>query len=411
MSLSIENARIVGHGVRPPFLGRVRIEGDRIAEVGDERAGQAPGAREPGVPDERLDAGGRVLMPGFVDAHTHALFAGDRLDEFELVRQGKSYLDILAAGGGILSTVRAVQSTSEGELEALLGERLRHMLSEGTTSVEVKSGYGLTTRAELAMLRAIARAARDFPGTVLPTALLGHAIDPGEPNFVERVVEETLPAVHAEFPEIPIDAFCEHGAWSPGDCRRLLIRARELGHPLRLHTDQFNALGGLELALELGALSVDHLEATPPEGLAALAHSSTFGVMLPVSGFHTDQRFAAGRAFLDLGGKLVLASNYNPGSSPSSSMPFVIALAVRALGLSAAEAIRATTQTAAELLGLGERGVIRPGARADLLLLRHRDERLLAYELGGNPVERVWVAGKELINRQDTEAAKISRAL
>src|SRR5690606_14135753 len=141
--------------------------------------------------------------------------------------------------------------------------------------------------------------------------------------------------------------FCERGAWSPSDCRRLLERARELGHPLRLHTDQFHALGGLELALELGALSVDHLEATGREGLAAVARSSTFGVMLPVSGFHTDQRFAAGRAFLDLGGKLVLASNYNPGSAPSSSMPFVIALGVRALGLSALEAIDATTRTAA----------------------------------------------------------------
>jgi imidazolonepropionase len=396
MSLSIENARIVGHPTRPPFLGYARIEGDRLVDVGD---GQPAPARSEAGSDrarERLDARGRVLMPGFVDAHTHALFVGDRLDEFELKRQGKSYLEILAAGGGILSTVRAVQSASEDELVALLGERLRHMLREGTTTVEVKSGYGLTTRAELAMLRAIARAARDFPGTVLPTALLGHAIDPTEPHFVERVIGETLPAVHAEFPRIPVDAFCERGAWSPDDCRRLLERARELGHPLRLHTDQFNALGGLELALELGAVSVDHLEATPAEGLAAVAQSSTFGVMLPVSGFHTDQRFAAGRAFLDMGGKLVLASNFNPGSSPSFSMPFVIALAVRVLGLSAAEAIRATTQTAAELLGLGDRGLIRAGARADLVLLRHRDERLLGYELGGNPIERVWARGKEI---------------
>ncbi|HTV23689.1 MAG TPA: imidazolonepropionase, partial [Polyangiaceae bacterium] len=328
--------------------------------------------------------------------HTHALFAGDRLDEDELKRQGKSYLEILAAGGGILSTVRAVRAASPAELEAGLAERLGLMLREGTTSVEIKSGYGLRTADELKMLRAIAAAARRFPGTVVPTALLGHALDPDEPDFVTRVIDETLPAVHAEFPGVAVDAFCETGAWSPNDCRRLLTRARELEHPLRLHTDQFNALGGLELALELGAVSVDHLEATPPEVLAALARSATFGVMLPVSGFHTDRRYAAGRAFLDLGGRLVLASNYNPGSSPSSSMPFVIALGVRALGLSALEAIEATTATAAALLGLPDRGRIAVGARADLLLLRHRDPRLLAYELGGNPVSRVWVAGQEI---------------
>jgi imidazolonepropionase len=396
MSLWIENARIVGHATRPPFLGRVHLDGELIAGVEDQHATDPGEGGGPPGHEKRLDAGGRVLMPGFVDAHTHALYAGDRLDEFELERQGKTYLEILAAGGGILSTVRAVQRASEDELCELLAVRVQHMLAEGTTSVEVKSGYGLTTADELKMLRAITRVARDFPGTVLPTALLGHALDPGEPRFIERVIQKTLPAVHAEFPGIPVDAYCESGAWSPSDCRRLLTRARELGHPLRLHTDQFNALGGLGLAMELGARSVDHLEATAVPELAALARSATFGVMLPVSGFHTDQRFAAGRAFLDLGGKLVLATNFNPGSSPSSSMPFVIALAVRALGLSALEAIRATTRTAAELLGLGDRGVIRPGARADLLLLRHRDERLLGYELGGNPVERVWVAGREI---------------
>jgi imidazolonepropionase len=388
MSLWIQGARVVTCGAEPPFWGHVRIEGGCIAQVGTELM--------PGAGDDVVDAAGRVLLPGFVDAHTHALFAGDRLDEFELKLRGKSYLELLAAGGGILSTVRAVQAASEAELCALLSVRLGHMLREGTTSVEIKSGYGLTTEGELKMLRAIERAAQSFTGTVVSTALLGHAVAPDEPGFVDRVIEETLPAVHAAYPRIVVDAFCERGAWSVLDCRRLLTRARDLGHPLRLHTDQFNALGGVALALELGALSVDHLEATPREGLAEIARSATFGVMLPVSGFHTDQRFAAGRTFLDEGGKLVLASNYNPGSSPSSSMPFVVALAVRHLGLSTAEALLATTRTPAELLGLPDRGVIRPGARADLLLLRHGDERLLGYELAGNPVDRVWVAGREI---------------
>lgn len=226
------------------------------------------------------------------------------------------------------------------------------------------------------------------------TALLGQALDPAEPHFVQRVVTETLPAVHAEFPNIPIDAYCEEGAWTVEDCRKLFSRARELGHPLRLHADQFHSLGGVDLALEFGARSIDHLEATAPATLERIAESGTFGVMLPVSGFHTDGRYANARHFLDCGGKLVLASNDNPGSSPCCSMPFALALAVRKLGLTPQEAIESATSRAADLLGATDRGTIRVGARADLLLLRHRDERSLAHELGGNPVICTIVGGK-----------------
>ncbi len=388
MSLLFRDARVVAGDGSAPLLGCVRVRGELVEAV-------APGLQpEPG--DDVVDARGRLLTAGFVDAHTHALYAGDRLAEFDLARQGKSYLEILAAGGGIHATVRAVRAASEAELAELLARRLRVMLAHGTTSVEVKSGYGLSTADELKMLRAIRRAAQDFPGDVVPTALLGHAIDPAEPRFVERVIEETLPAVHAEFPGVSVDAYCEQGAWSPSDCRRLLTRARELGHPVRLHTDQFSELGGLDVALELGALSVDHLEATPVAALERLAASSTTGVLLPVSGFHTDGRYANARALLDAGGKLVLSSNYNPGSSPCLSLPFVIALAVRRLGLSALEALHACTATAADLLALPGRGRIAPGTRANLLLLRYEDERELGFELGGNPVESVFVAGREV---------------
>jgi len=296
--------------------------------------------------------------------------------------------------------VRALRQASEEELAHGLAERLQRMLEHGTTSVEVKSGYGLTTRDELKMLRAIVRAARRFPGTVVPTALLGHALDPEQPHFVERVLEETLPAVSAEFPGVVVDAFCEQNAFSVADCRRLFEKALALGHPVRLHTDQFSAQGGLELGLELGARSVDHLEASAPAALRALAQSSTYGVLLPVSGFHTDHRYADARSLLAAGGKLVLASNFNPGSSPCFSMPFVIALAVRKLRLRAAEAICACTSRAAELLGLSDRGRLAAGARADLILLCHRDERLLGYELGGNPVQHVIVAGREVFQRR-----------
>lgn len=386
MSLLIRDARIVvGDENVAPNTGSVRVVGERISEVA---AGLTPKSGE-----RVIEAEGRVLLPAFIDAHTHALFAGDRLDEFELKQNGKSYLEILRAGGGILATVRAVRRASEEELTENLKQRLRVMLRQGTTTVEVKSGYGLTTASELKMLRAIRTAARDFPGTVVMTALLGHALDPDQPRFVDRVIEETLPSVHNAFPGVTVDAYCERGAWSVADCRRLFERATELGHPLRLHADQFNALGGVELALELEAKSVDHLEATPPQVLARIARSNTYGVMLPVSGFHTDERYANGRAFLDAGGRLVLATNDNPGSSPSTSIPFVHALAVRKLGLRPLEAIFATTSTAAGLLGLSDRGRIAPGLRADLVLLRHRDERMLSYELGGNPVEQVIVAG------------------
>lgn len=391
MSLWIRDARVVDGSGAAAFRAHVRVDGGAITDISTASAPPAASA------DEVIDAAGRVLIPGFVDAHTHALFAGDRLDEFERKLAGATYLEILAAGGGILSTVRALRATPDEQLTALLSERLRRMLREGTTSLEVKSGYGLDTRNELRMLRAIQKSARDFPGTVVATALLGHALDPAEPGFIDHVVHDTLPAVHAEFPGIAVDAFCEHGAWPLDACRRLLSSARDLGHPLRLHTDQFHALGGLQLGLELGARSLDHLEAATPEGLSRLAQSGAFGVMLPVTGFHTDQRFAAGRSFLDQGGQLVLASNYNPGSAPSASMPFVIALGVRQLGLSVLEAIRATTSTPAALLGLVDRGQVRVGARADLLLLCHRDERLLGYELGGNPVEHVWVSGTQII--------------
>ena len=364
------------------------MRGELIAGLGPELA--------PEPDEEVVDAGGRILMPGFVDAHTHALFAGSRLDEFELSLRGKSYLEILAAGGGIHSTVRAVSMTSETDLALGLSRRLRVMLTHGTTSVEVKSGYGLSTEGELKMLRAIRIAAQSFPGDVVPTALLGHTIDAREPQFVQRVIDETLPAVHAEFPGIAVDAYCERGAWSPIECWRLLERASELGHPVRLHTDQFSVLGGLDVALDLGAQSVDHLEATPLEALQRLAQTPCVGVMLPASGFHTDGRYGNARALLDAGGKLVLASNYNPGSSPCPALPFVIAIAVRKMGLSALEAIQACTATAADLLALPGRGRIVLGARANLLLLRHEDERELGFELGGNPVERVFVAGQEV---------------
>lgn len=370
--------------------------------VGDE-AGERTEPRTPAlspVTGEReaevIDAEGRVLMPAFVDAHTHACWAGVRLDEWDLKQRGATYLDILKAGGGIMSTVRSVRAASEDELVESLLQRLGWMLREGTTAVEIKSGYGLTTGDELKMLRAIRRAGQRWPGRVIPTACIGHTIDKEQDGFVERTIEETLPAVHAEFPDIPVDAYVEDGAWALEESVRLFEATRELGHPIRVHADQFNSLGMIPEAIRLGALSVDHLEATTPADLKMLAASDTFGVMLPCSGFHTDGRYADGRRFIDAGGKLVIATNVNPGSAPCSSMPMAIALSVRFLGITAAEAICACTTNAAALLGMKDAGRIEPGARADLVLLRVRDERELGHTFGGNPVDAVVCGGRVL---------------
>lgn len=377
----------------------VHIDGGKIIDVMP--AGERSRSRTlpPGV--RLLHADGRILMPGFIDAHTHALWAGDRLDEWEAKRRGVAYLDILKAGGGIMSTVRAIRAATEDQLAANLASRLSTMLSEGTTTVEVKSGYGLSADAELKMLRIIAAAARDgglsMPA-VIPTALIGHALDADVPpdRFIAQTIKETLPAITRDFPGITIDAFCEQSAWPLDACIRLFQAASAARHPFRVHTDQFNSLGMTRWAIENSALSVDHLEATTPQDITAIAASGSAAVLLPCTGFHTDGRYAPARALIEAGAAVVIASNCNPGSSPCSSMPMTIALAVRMLHMTHAQAIIACTANAAALLGLRDRGIIARGMRADLLLLRHTDERELAHEFGGNPVDEVIIAGRRL---------------
>lgn len=362
----------------------VRFRGGFITEIGPALAAEC---------DDVFDARGRCLLPGFVDCHTHACWAGSRLGEWQQRLAGATYLDILAAGGGIMATVRAVRDATEHELADLLLDRLRLCLRHGTTTIEVKSGYGLSTADELKMLRAITAAAARWPGTVIPTACLGHAKDPADPDPVARTITDTLPAVTAEFPGIAVDGYCERGAWSLAECLRFFDAAQASGHPVRVHADQFNDLGMIPEAVRRGFLSVDHLEASTPEHLTLLAGSGTFGVMLPASSFHLGQGAANGRAFIDAGGRLAIATNYNPGSAPSPSVPMAMALAVRRLGLRPAEAILAGTRTPAELLGLPDRGSIEPGLRADVLLMRCDDLAEVCHTFGANLVEAVWIAG------------------
>jgi len=410
MTLAIINARVLtmrGPGQACRELGVldeafVFIQNDEVVSVSG-TAGTAPRPSQV-HPDRIIDARGRILMPAFVDCHTHACWAGDRLDEWDLRRAGASYLDILESGGGIMSTVRAVRAASESELASTLLARLNTMLREGTTTVEVKSGYGLTPEDELKMLRAIRTAAAKFAGTVVPTALLGHAFDPdeaairGQDGYVDWIIAEALPAVTRDFGrDITIDAYCEKGAWSLEHCTRLFEAARVAGHPFRVHADQFNRLGMVQRAVAMGATSIDHLEASGDDELDAIGRApNTFAVMLPICGLHLDGRFASGRKFLDRSpnAKLAIATNFNPGSAPCGSMPTTIAAAVRNCGLTPAEAIAAATTAPAKLLGFSDRGTIAPGTRADLILLRHTDERMLAYEFGCSPIDMVISGGR-----------------
>jgi len=367
-------------------LGHLLVRGDKIAHVGE------------GIPSEDLipegedvpiiDAFGRVVMPTFVDCHTHICWAGNRFDEFEMTLKGASYLEILKSGGGIMSTVRAVRETSQEDLTIDILSRIGLMSSLGTASIEIKSGYGLDTENELKMLRSIHDASQDLTQQIAGTFLGAHTIDPDQPNFVETTIHETLPAVVQEFPGITCDAYCEIGAWSVEETTALFEKANDLDCPLRVHVDQFNALGMLEKAIELGAKSVDHLEHSTDEGIKVLAHSDTIGVLLPISGFCLNDAYARGRYIIDAGCAVAIATNFNPGSAQSPSMPFAISLACRRLGLTPAEAITASTYNAACVLGIENQvGSLEVGKKANLQLLEFDDERQIAWEVAtGGPL-------------------------
>ncbi len=400
---TIRNARLHTDGPGAPLVDIV-VRGGVIAEV--RRVRPDAMTTSGGAHTGSCDAAGRVVLPGFVDCHTHAcwfdpegIHGSHRLDEWEMKRRGTPYLDILRAGGGIMATVRAVRGATRQQLAAQLAERVAVLHANGTTTVEVKSGYGLTTADELKMLRAIGDQPGLADGSIIPTALLGHAIDPDVPRevFVKRTIGETLDAVHAEFPGITIDAYCEEGAWSPDECEALFRRADSLGHPFRVHVDQFNSLGFTARAIALGARSVDHLEASTAADLAAIAQaparangSHPYAVALPACGFHLDGRYANLASLAAVAPeRICIATNLNPGSAPCWSVPLVIGLAVRHCGLTVRQALDAATVNPARLLGLNDRGEVAVGKRADLVLLNGGDARSLAFTSGVQLVTRV----------------------
>ncbi|MBB6098305.1 imidazolonepropionase [Deinobacterium chartae] len=365
------------------------LEGGRVVWAG-------PRSGWPGSARETRDLGGRAVVPGLVDPHTHAVWAGDRLADFEARARGDGYEAILARGGGIRSTVRATAAASVQELVDLARPRLEALLRSGATTVEVKSGYGLEPEAELRALEAVAALRAHTPLELIPTLLIH--VPPAEAQrrarYLEAVCAELVPEVARRGLADAVDVFVEREAFSAAEAERILEAAHRAGLRSKLHADQFHAVGGTELAVRLGSLSVDHLEASGPDQIAALAAGSTVATVLPGVSLHLGLPGAPGRALIDAGAAVAVGSDLNPGSSPLASSALPAALAVRLCGLTPAEALTAATLNAACALGLGDRGRLEAGARADFVVLTARDWRALIYDLSGRSAAEVWISGR-----------------
>ena len=363
----------------------VRCEDGRIAEVGRMRD-----LADAGDDVVEIDGRGRCALPGLVDCHTHACFVGDRMHEFDLRSRGASYEELHAAGGGILATVDATRAASEDELGAAVERHRGWMLAHGTTTFEAKPGYGLDRETELAMLRAVKA------GGGVPTWLGAHAVPPefrDADAYLDFALSEVLPRA-AELAEAA-DVFLERGAFDAVQARRYLEACRGAGLALRLHADQFTEAGGIGLAIELGAKSVDHLEATEPGGVRILAAANVAAVLLPVAALVLGRPMPPGRELIDKGAIVALATDFNPGSAFCESLPLVCSLACTQLGMSPAETLSACTVNAAHVLGRGDRlGRLAPGLAADVVLLDAPDWRYLAYHVGGGDVALVVKDGE-----------------
>jgi imidazolonepropionase len=361
-----------------------------------------------------LDAGGGTVTPGLIDAHTHLLFAGSREQELVLRQRGADYLEILAAGGGILSTVAATRAASAEDLAEHGRRWLGEMLAHGTTTIEAKSGYGLDLATELRLLDVAHQLGTEGPVDVIPTWLGAHAVPPefrGRPGATEAytrsLIEEQLPGVAAQGRARFADVFCEEGVFSQDQSRRILTAASRLGMGLRLHADELKPSGGAELAAELGALSADHLATPSGEGKAALASAAVEGhpvvaTLLPATTwFLMHDEYAPARELIERGVPVALGSDFNPGTSPNASLPVVMTVACLELGLTPSEALVAVTINAAHALGLGDdRGSIEPGKLADLVVWRVPTHRQLPYWVAADLVGTVVKRGRVVLEHQ-----------
>lgn len=378
--------------------GAVAVVGVEITAVGASSAILAKYSS-----DNLIDAERRVVCPGFVDPHTHIVYAGDRLDEFELKIQGAEYLEILKSGGGIISTVRKTREASVEELVKQASTRLDEMLACGTTTCEIKTGYGLDTETELKMLRVIEELDKAHAIDIVPTFLAAHAIPPEDkdnPNAYVNLICDTMLSeawkwfVNSDFHgRTPFfcDVFCENGAFDLGQSRKVLETAKSLGFKLKAHVDEFTNLGGSRLAIEMGATSIDHVDRISDDEIKMLAASNTLGIVTPTVNFNFGSaHFADARKMIDAGCAIALSTDYNPGSAPCPSQPMAMAIACRYQKLLPAEALNAATINAAHAVGLAEtHGSIEIGKEADLLVLDTDDYRAAAFEFGGNLVRTV----------------------
>jgi imidazolonepropionase len=374
------------------------IKGDRIAATGSYAELRSRIAPDTTV----IDGGGRCVTPGFVDAHTHLVFAGNRADEFEKRIAGATYQDIAAAGGGILRTVKLTRAASPEELLDCARRHRDWMLRGGTTTLEAKSGYGLDHDAELKMLRVLARLNEEGPARIVPTLLAAHTVPPEfasrRKDYVRWIAEELIPEVAASSLAHYCDAFCDDHAFSVDEARTVLTSAKAHGLGLRVHAEQFRPGTGAALAAELGAATADHLETATEETLIQLRDAGVQPVLLPGSVFALGRtQYPAARRMIDLGLAIVLATDFNPGSSPAPSMPFMLSLACLQMGLSPAEALSAATINAAWSLGLGnEVGSLEPKKKADFLIHEFSDYRELVYFIAAPLRPRVFIRGREV---------------
>lgn len=348
-----------------------------------------------------INAGSAVVLPGFVDSHTHTVFAAYRLDEYEKRIKGVPYAEIAKAGGGIAKSVSDVREMDEPTLYAVSAGRLENCISYGSTTIEIKSGYGLDLENELKQLKVIAELSEASDALIVPTFLGAHAV-PHEfrdrrEEYIELVIEEMIPAVTSQGLAEFIDVFSEVGVFSLTEAERILRAGIEAGLRARVHADELYDTSSAELAVRIGAVSADHLTKISPRGMSLMADSPVIGVLLPGTSFGLPSlEFAPAREMIENGMAVAIASDFNPGSSPGESMPMMIAIACSHMRLTAAEAIAASTYNASFVVGReDEVGSLERGKRADFVILDCEDYREIPYRFGVNPVRRVFMKGKE----------------